>query len=189
MVKTKREAAGLRDNSPEIVGYVAYYAKFFNHLGMELLNQLLFKESQKLFGHILTMLKKFQGDEVHALIGLTLNNLSCSYKRDGQLEEAQRCLNKALELQEQIRSKEQQENESSVRFEKSPEHTVDQRFESSPKHRNEFALTELNLCAIYSQKGNHMKAKMFAHSSIYKLKKDLDYIQQKMEQLPDPPGS
>jgi Tfp pilus assembly protein PilF len=31
---------------------------------------------------------------------LTLNNLSCSYKRNGNIEEAQKCLKKALELQE-----------------------------------------------------------------------------------------
>jgi hypothetical protein len=44
-------------------------------------------------------------------------------------------------------------------------------------------LTELNLCAIYSQKGDHMKAKMYAHSSIYKLKQDLEYLEKKIEQL------
>jgi len=56
------------------------------------------KDAQKLFGSILTFLKKFQGNEVHQMIGLTLNNLSCSYKRDGRIEEAEKCLKKAKEL-------------------------------------------------------------------------------------------
>ena len=51
----------------------------------------------------------------------------------------------------------------------------------SPKQdKNEFALTELNLCAIYSQKGEHMKAKMYAFSSIYKLKQDLEFTELKL---------
>ena len=70
-----------------------------------------------------------------------------------------------------------------MKFEKSPKHQEsesqeDARFMHSPKAtKNEFALTELNLCAIFSQKGDHMKAKMYAHSSIYKLKQDLEHHQ------------
>lgn len=55
-------------------------------------------------------------------------------------------------------------------FEKS-QREGDDRFNDSPRNtNNEQALTELNLCAIHSQKGDHMKAIMYAHRSIYKLK-------------------
>jgi len=70
-------------------------------------------------------------------------------------------------------------------FERSPRDD-DRMFNSSPRQfKNEFALTELNLCAIYSQKKDHMKAKMYAHSAIYKLKQELEYIEEKLEQQPD----
>ena len=75
---------------------------------------------------ILAYLKQYDGDEIHALIGLTLNNLSCSYKRDGRIEDAQKCLHKALELQEKLNYKDDlhevlnDQTSHSVKFEKSP---------------------------------------------------------------------
>lgn len=86
------------------------------------------------------------------------------------------------------------DNGLQVKFEKSPKRSLQtahtrgpssaERFSRaivSPKQdKNEFALTELNLCAIYSQKGDHMKAKMYAHSAIYKLNQDLEYTERKL---------
>jgi len=119
------------------------------------------------------------------LIGLTLNNLSCSYKRNGQIEEAQKPLTKALEIQalaEEQRTSEVVDGQNPV-FEKS-QRDGDDRFNDSPRNsNNEQALTELNLCAIYSQQGDHMKAKMYAHSSIYKLKQELEHIKAQIQQL------
>ena len=120
-------------------------------------------------------------------MGLTLNNLSCSYKRDGNIEEAQNCLKKALELQENMAAEEASQHVD-PKFEKSPQRRIvnpsqndENRFNSSPRPaNNEFALTELNLCAIFSQKGDHMKAKMYAHSSIYKLKQDIEYLERQL---------
>ena len=90
------------------------------------------------------------------MIGLTLNNLSCSYKRNGQIEEAQRALTKALDFQAPtIDDDQDDQNCANPRFDRSParnengRNNDETRFNSSPR-QNECALTELNLCAIYS---------------------------------------
>lgn len=132
---------------------------------------------------IATMLMQYEGPEVKAMAGLTLNNLSCSYKRDGQVEEAQRCLKRALELQEQSASHELQRG-SAAQFERSPNQAHSGKFEESPRIQNEFALTELNLCAIYAQKGNHQKAKMFAHSAIHKLRQQIEALRESIADCP-----
>lgn len=74
-------------------------AKLFNQYGMDYLNNGFHADSQKLFSHILIMLQKFPSGDFDTLMGLTLNNLSCSYKRSGQIAEAEDCLRRALELQ------------------------------------------------------------------------------------------
>lgn len=71
---------------------IVEHGKYFNHLSMQMLNGGKVLESQRLFAQILSFLKKFDGEEVHTLVGLTLNNMSCSYKRNGQIDEAQKCL-------------------------------------------------------------------------------------------------
>ena len=104
-------AANLREPSPDgytvpetmpldqsLLALLIKNSKKFNYYAMQLLNQGQHAECQKLLGSLLGLLKKFYGTEIHRLIGLTLNNLSCSYKRKGQIKQAQRCLNKALLL-------------------------------------------------------------------------------------------
>jgi len=56
------------------------------------------------------------------MVGLTLNNLSCGLKRSGNIKQAQICLKKAMEIQK------------------------------AKDTEDESALTQLNLCAIYSEK-------------------------------------
>ena len=94
-----------------LIEYVIHFGKYFNHLSMQLLNGERSDDSQKLFGLILTFLKEFDGEEIHKLIGLTLNNLSCSFKRNGKIEEAQMCLQKALEFQERANLNSDGEND------------------------------------------------------------------------------
>ena len=171
---------------------------------MQRLNSGAPKDAQKLFQQVLSYLKKHQGDEIHVLIGLTLNNLSCSYKRTGDIEEAQKCLKKALDLQEKFPAPEEEmpsfkaptdDKDTEFKFDRSPdkrettfgeEDANEKIFSHSPRQnkKNEFAVTELNMCAIYSQKGDHMKAKMYAHSSIYKLKQDLSYCLEQQNKMP-----
>ena len=85
-------------------------------------------------------------------MGLTLNNLSCNFKRNGQVPEAEKCLRKALQIQNLARQIEQ-----AVRRSQDVEGV------------DESAVTELNLCSIFSEKKNHMKAKKHAQSAITKL--------------------
>lgn len=65
---------------------------------MTLLNQGKHIECQKLFDLIFMTLKKHQKssedgqDQIMQLMGLTLNNLSCSYRKNGQINDAQYCL-------------------------------------------------------------------------------------------------
>lgn len=98
-------------------------------------------------------------------------------------------MTKALDFQAPtIDDDQDDQNCANPRFDRSPakndngQNHDENRFNSSPR-QNECALTELNLCAIYSQKGDHMKAKMYVHSSIYKLKQELDYLKNKIEDL------
>lgn len=72
------------------------------------------------------------------------------------------------------------------KFEKSPireeDHT--QKFLSSPKSKgNEMALTQLNMCAILSQRGDHQGALAHVKSSIEKLNNEHNYALKKIGEM------
>lgn len=71
-----------------IVEHVAKFGKLFNHYSMKLLNSDKVTKCLNILSQTLNLLKNYQGEEIHVLIGLTLNNLSCAYKRNGQIAEA-----------------------------------------------------------------------------------------------------
>ena len=80
---------------------------------------------------------------LHNIITLTLNNLSCVFKKSGKLISAQECL---LHVQDLDKNNGQSSETS--------------------------ALTCLNLCTIYSSKKQHLQAKKQALKAIQILKED-----------------
>jgi tetratricopeptide (TPR) repeat protein len=72
------------------------------------------------------------------------------------------------------------------KFDKSPHREIDdtQKFLRSPKNKsNELALTQLNMCAILSQRGDHQAALQHAESSIEKLEQQLNYALRKIRDM------
>jgi hypothetical protein len=62
------------------------------------------------------------------------------------------------------------------KFERSPGQNQDKFFDSPRSKGNEMALTQLNMCAILSQRGDHQQALLHAKSSIDKLDYELNYL-------------
>tara|TARA_B110000285_G_C15119753_1_gene616384 strand:+ start:597 stop:1019 length:423 start_codon:yes stop_codon:yes gene_type:complete len=111
---------------------------------------------------------------------LTLNNLSCSYKRNGQIVEAQEALTKAFKYQSKKRK--HSRSEESKRASKESLENEAKGVKTGPsKEKDEVALTELNMCAILSHKRDHQGALKHVRSSIEKLEKDLAQLKIRIE--------
>ena len=93
------------------------YAKIYNQYGINLMNnkpeqiitsQVMGSKSTtcnkpiRLFQLVVAMLMDHSNDDerIDQLIGLTFNNISCCYKREGQIDKAEVNLKKALMYQQ-----------------------------------------------------------------------------------------
>lgn len=109
--------------------------KQFNTKAMELFNSNQPTIALKILWALLKeLLEWVEGKNRSDLLVLTLNNVGCVHKKQGELKEALWCLNFALKL-----------------ISKSREDT-----------RDLWSLTYLNASAVLSQLGNHWKSKKFA---------------------------
>ena len=95
-------------------------------MSMGLLNESRYKPAAMIFRRIMKTLEN--RPTLQALRILTMNNLSCCYKRWGKLDKAKICLER-------------------LEGEEGTQHS---------------ALTDLNLCAVYSELKDHEKSIRFA---------------------------
>jgi len=137
------------------------------------------------------MLRILQEDPgIEQMIGLTLNNISCFHKNNGDIIKAEVVLKRALRFQEgSQKSKAGPESQHAgiINIE-DVDDTLCQDLTSPEREvTDESALTLLNMCAIYSQKKDHATALKHAQSSINKIEPEIrkaqsDLVQQMQAQ-------
>lgn len=78
-------AYGAYDEQSPITRYVIEIAKRFNQYSMSMVNEKEYTNCHNLLTNLLEILSKFKGFEIENLKALSLNNLSCCFKRNGQI--------------------------------------------------------------------------------------------------------
>ena len=107
MEKTKsfdtNQDAIFQKKHEQIVEDCLAYAQRYNQCGINTLTKGFNKNDYglKLFQNVLKMLRLLQGDPgIEQMIGLTLNNISCFHKNNGDIIKAEVVLKRALRFQE-----------------------------------------------------------------------------------------